>query len=401
MKRQMKATKRIVALVLALVMMATATCIGAFAYDAVPQMKADLYLHFGDSSSTGYAMMTEEEKDAMKPLDFIMNTTLDQRVEGSYPDIIAHYAGIPDGSSRFHKFAREGLATDNLIEMVDPTYYSTGMTDRERATSDLSWKMFTEDRLEGKTVTKTRLQKEYQNCVKNSKGKKVLITINIGANDILSGPVMDLVCGALDATKGNLSYQKDVYNMIDQFADQYAEGDLQKAMKTLLKIGAVVGYTPEMLYRAVEDEATGISKFHPKWDKLISTIYNDFTNAGADLELVAVGYYDATRKLKLVEADSYHIGRNMGIFSALLEDYVAKKSPYRDCYKYAYIREMDLPTWPNMAVWAFRGTNFIKDFMYCSHPTAKGHQYVADAVKRVILNGHSDEVPDLLMEALR
>lgn len=399
LKQTMKHTRRIIAILLALVMVGSFSSVVALAYDAVPQMKTDMYLQFGDSSSTGYAMMSKEEMEAYPVMDFFLKTTNDKRIEGSYPDIIAHYADIPDGSSRFHKFAREGLSTDNVAEIVMPDYYNTE-TDRQKAASDLAWSVFTEDRTTGKKETLSKLQKDYKKCVANSKGKRVLVTLNIGANDILSGPVVDILCGAIDAVKGNISYEKEVYDLLMSFVDSFGEGNMKDAGTILVQLAAVAGYSPEALARAVEDEIKAIPAFQEKWDKITSKIYDDFTNAGANLTFVVVGFYNATRDLKLIEADPYHIGRNMGAFSALFQQYVAEQSPNKDKYLYAYIRDVDLSPWPNMVDWPLRGTSFVKDFMYSSHPTAKGHQMIADRVKNVILTGKSDELGSFLYEAL-
>ncbi len=396
----MKITKRILAVLLALVMAAGCMSVAAFAYEKVPGMGADIYMHFGDSTSTGYAMMSREEKENMSVKEFFYDATYDRRVEGTYPDILAHYDGIDDGDPNFHKFAREGLDTDNIIQIVDPAY-TEELSSRSKATADMGWSFFTEDRLDENNDTLKKLQEEYKETVKASKGKKVLITVNVGTNDVLTGPVMDILAGVLDAIDGGTWYQEEVVNFQENFVKLLGEGSVGEALDLLIKVGSVVGYAPDALARLIEDEAKGYPEFFTKWDRLISKIYSDFTAAGADFRIVAISYYNATRTLQLNKLDPYHIGRNMGPFTAIFNKYVAEQSPNKDKYLFAYVRQVDTAEWPTLITWGIQGSEFLKDFMYCSHPTTKGHQYIADGVRDVVVRGTSDELPGFLKDSLQ
>ena len=183
----MTTTKRskLIAILLAMVMILTASSLSLLAFavgedevegEALPldqiesleNLNVHTYMHFGDSMSTGYMLgATQAEVDSFAvnvddnfnmsfPKGNPTTTTHDWAFPytyGSYPSLIAEAFGLDN--SQWYSFAREGLTTNDVHRIIDPSYYDR-MDAQGKRNSDQAF-----DTLFG---TKDQGQRELKTC---------------------------------------------------------------------------------------------------------------------------------------------------------------------------------------------------------------------------------------------
>ncbi len=400
----MTTTKRskLIAILLAMVMILTASSLSLLAFavgedevegEALPldqiesleNLNVHNYMHFGDSMSTGYMLgATKAEIDAFAvniddnfnmsfPKGNITTTTHDWSFPytyGSYPSLIAEAFGLSD--NQWYSFAREGLTTNDVHRIIDPSYYNR-MDDQAKRNSDQAFNTLFGTKAQGQRELQLMQQKAAQ-MLPNAD----LITIGMGPNDIIFSPLFDVLFVLKDAAAGNTLYAQLVGNALHSVAGMITDFNMAAAYQTILGVADVIGALPEVVSALMLSVVRGYMAVQQNWEGIVNYIraYNQHA------AIVCVGGYNATKDLQFADIDMVRIGKGMGIFTTIMNLYWANTCPLRNEYFFVDIRNVDLPPWPYMIEWPGKisAGQFFGYFMSCSHPTYKGHQQIADAV---------------------
>ena len=397
-----KSTK-LIAVLLSLIMMLGATSIGllSFAVDgeetsenvvlpqdaleSIESLNIKNYMHFGDSMSTGYMLgATKDEIDSFGVNiddDFNMSfpkgnpttTTHDWSFPytyGSYPSLLAKELGLND--SQWYSFAREGLCTNDVHRIIDPSYYSR-MDEQGKRNSDQAFNTLFGSAAQGQQEL-ANMQALCAQMLPNAD----LITIGMGPNDIIFSPLFDVLFVLKDAAAGNTLYAQLVGNATKSIIMAMGGFDLMAAYSTLFSVADVIGALPEVVSAMMLSIVRGYMSVQQNWEGVVNYIRAHNQHA----TIVCVGGYNATKDLQFADIDMVRIGKGMGIFTTIMNLYWANTCPLRDQYLFVDIRNVDLPPWPTMVEWPGKmaAGQFFGYFMSCSHPSYKGHEQIADAI---------------------
>ncbi|MBQ8063134.1 MAG: hypothetical protein IJ720_05745 [Clostridia bacterium] len=392
-------TTKFLAVILAMIFMISTVAVAASAFDPkeeeAPQY--DMYLAFGDSISTGYFLYKRDQFEAADTLESFNGKTFGNRIEGSYIDLVADTVGIPNGSKNFYKFCREGMSALDQTRIVDPEF-EKGIDAHQVNGSNLTYELYTEDG----QATLEKLRKQYKKALSKAKGKKVLVTTMIGANDQITGPLMNAYFMLKDAIAGGYQHNSLVVNFDENFMNLMAQFNFQEAAELIQSVANVVLAQPAILGGIFSDEVNSYFTYFDRMDAFFNAIHDDFTEAGAaELEVVAVGLYNATKELKLDDVTQLRSGRLLWWYTKLMNKYLEGTAVTRTnvplqkgYYKFAYARDVELPEWPALVTWPLYGTSFLKWFMFCSHPTYDGHKYICNQVLDTITKGKAEVTYD-------
>ena len=400
----MTTTKRskLIAILLAMVMILTASSLSLLAFavgedevegEALPldqiesleNLNVHTYMHFGDSMSTGYMLgATQAEVDSFAvnvddnfnmsfPKGNPTTTTHDWNFPytyGSYPSLIAEAFGLDN--SQWYSFAREGLTTNDVHRIIDPSYYDR-MDAQGKRNSDQAF-----DTLFGTKDQGQRELKNMQNLAAQMLPKADLITIGMGPNDIIFSPLFDVLFVLKDAAAGNTLYAQLVGNALRTVLTSIGDMNVAAAYSTVLGVAEVIGALPEVVSALMLSIVRGYMAVQQNWEGIVNYIraYNQHA------AIVCVGGYNATKDLQFADIDMVRIGKGMGVFTTIMNLYWANTCPLRNQYYFVDIRNVDLPPWPTMIEWPGKiaAGQFFGYFMSCSHPSYKGHQQIADAI---------------------
>lgn len=397
-----KSTK-LIAVLLSLIMMLGATSIGllSFAVDgeetsenvvlpqdaleSIESLNIKNYMHFGDSMSTGYMLgATKDEIDSFGVNiddDFNMSfpkgnpttTTHDWSFPytcGSYPSLLAKELGLND--SQWYSFAREGLCTNDVHRIIDPSYYSR-MDDQGKRNSDQAFNTLFGSAAQGQQEL-ANMQALCAQMLPNAD----LITIGMGPNDIIFSPLFDVLFVLKDAMAGNTLYAQIIGNALKTVTASISDFNVAAAYSTVLGVADVIGALPEVVSALMLSIVRGYMAVQQNWEGVVNYIRSVNDHA----TIVCVGGYNATKDLQFADIDMVRIGKGMGIFTTIMNLYWANTCPLRDQYLFVDIRNVDLPAWPTMVEWPGKiaAGQFFGYFMSCSHPSYKGHEQIADAI---------------------
>lgn len=409
-RKEMTNTRRsrFIALMLTLVMMVAACSVSLFAfavgeeddptangevtYPAAESLEESLetldihsYIHFGDSMSTGYMLgATQDEL-----LNFNVATTEDGGIAfptgnehttthdrfnpyqyGSYPSLIAEALGLNE--DQWYSFSREGLTTNDIHRIMDPSYYYM-MDDQGKRNSDKAF-----ETLFGSPENGQAELQFLSNKVQEMLPTVDLVTFGMGPNDIIISPLFDLLFKLQDATTGNTLYSGIVNQAASVALAYISDYNVAAAYSSLLEAADVVGSLPEILANVGVSLARGYMSVQQNWEAAVNLVRSVNQHA----IIVCIGGYNATRDLQFADIDMVRVGKAMGVFTTIMNLYWANTCSLRDQYYFVDIRNVDLPQWPTMVEWPNMLMNggFMGYFMYCSHPSALGHQQIAQRV---------------------
>lgn len=400
----MTTTKRskLIAMLLAMVMILTASSMSLLAFavgedevegetlpldqiESLENLNIHNYMHFGDSMSTGYMLgATQAEIDSFGvnvdenfnmsfPKGNPTTTTHDWNFPytyGSYPSLIAEAFGLDN--NQWYSFAREGLTTNDVHRIIDPSYYNR-MDDQGKRNSDQAFNTLFGTKAQGQRELQLMQQKAAQ-MLPNAD----LITIGMGPNDIIFSPLFDVLFVLKDAAAGNTLYAQLVGNAVKSIVMAMGGYDLMAAYSTLFTVADVIGALPEVVSALMLSVVRGYMAVQQNWEGIVNYIraYNQHA------AIVCVGGYNATKDLQFADIDMVRIGKGMGVFTTIMNLYWANTCPLRNQYYFVDIRNVDLPAWPTMIEWPGKiaAGQFFGYFMSCSHPTYKGHRQIADAI---------------------
>lgn len=395
-------TNRVLAALLAMIMMMVACSLSLFAFavgeeddpsnpqattvpEVIDRLNIKSYMHFGDSMSTGYMLgATQDEINAFNvniDENFNMsfpkgnpNTTTHDWANpytyGSYPSLIAEELGL--NNNQWYSFAREGLTTNDVHRILDPNFYYQ-MDDQGKRNSDQAFQTLFGTAEQGMQEL-ANMQALAQQMLPNAD----LITVGMGPNDIIFSPLFDVLFVLKDAAAGNTLYAQLVGNALKSVTASISDFNVAAAYSTVLGVADVIGALPEVVSALMLSIVRGYMAVQQNWDATVSYI----RQFNKDAIIVCVGGYNATKDLQFADIDMVRIGKGMGIFTTIMNLYWANTCPLRNEYLFVDIRNVDLPEWPTMVEWPglLSGGGFFGYFMSCSHPSYKGHQQIADAI---------------------
>lgn len=401
----MTTTKRskIIAVLLAMVMILTASSLSLLAFavgeeeeasevaipvdqiESLENLNIHNYMHFGDSMSTGYMLgATQAEIDSFAvniddnfnmsfPKGNITTTTHDWSFPytyGSYPSLIADAFGLDN--SQWYSFAREGLTTNDVHRILDPSYYNV-MDAQAKRNSDQAFGTLFGTKEQGARELQLMQQKAAEMLPKAD-----LITIGMGPNDIIFSPLFDVLFVLKDAASGNTLYAQLVGNALRTVLTSVGDMNVAAAYSTVLGVAEVIGALPEVVSALMLSIVRGYMAVQQNWEGVVNYIRAHNQHAA----IVCVGGYNATKDLQFADIDMVRIGKGMGVFTTIMNLYWANTCPLRNQYYFVDIRNVDLPPWPTMIEWPGKiaAGQFFGYFMSCSHPSYKGHQQIADAI---------------------
>lgn len=389
-----KATTRLSAILVALVMMMTACSLSLVAFavgeeddilESVENLNVKNYMHFGDSMSTGYMLGATQQDISMfnVAIDDNFNMTFPKGnptttthdlsnpyTYGSYPSLIAEAFGLND--SQWYSFAREGLTTNDVHRILDPSYYEV-MDQQAKRNSDQAFQTLFGTKEQGLNELHT-MQAKAQQMLPTAD----LITIGMGPNDIIFSPLFDVLFVLKDAAAGNTLYGQLVGNALKSTVAAMTDFNMAAAYSAVLGVADVIGALPEVVSALMLSIVRGYMAVQQNWEGVVNYIRQYNQHAA----IVCVGGYNATRDLQFADIDMVRIGKGMGIFTTIMNLYWANTCPLRDQYYFVDIRNVDLPEWPTMVEWPglLGSGGFFGYFMSCSHPSYKGHEQIADAI---------------------
>lgn len=395
-------TTKIVAILLALVMILTAGSISMLAFavgedetegevlpidqiESLENLNIHNYMHFGDSMSTGYmlgasqgeidsfAINIDDNFNMSFPKGNPNTTTHDwynPYTYGSYPSLIAEAFGL--SGDQWYSFAREGLTTNDVHRILDPSFYDR-MDDQGKRDSDQAFGTLFGTKEQGMQEL-ALMQQKAQQMLPNAD----LITVGMGPNDIIFSPLFDVLFVLKDAAAGNTLYAQLVGNAAKSIVTAMGGYDLAAAYSTLFSVADVVGALPEIVSALMLSIVRGYMSVQQNWEGVVNYIRQYNQHAA----IVCVGGYNATKDLQFADIDMVRIGKGMGVFTTIMNLYWANTCPLRNEYYFVDIRNVDLPPWPTMVEWPGKiaAGQFFGYFMACSHPSYKGHQQIADAI---------------------
>ncbi|MGN0447748.1 MAG: S-layer homology domain-containing protein [Acutalibacteraceae bacterium] len=277
----MKLTKKILAVVLAVMMLSgTLTCFAAeLDTDAVNAHYGQYknYLLLGDSSASGYRDVMSENDNAYNKKYY---QTTYYRVPGSYGDIIAN-AIVEDKSMT--AFAGPGFRTTEVRYMLEDDFAASCDDPYLFHPSQLYvYKKY------GYLPGDERIRQAYKDAVANAD----LISIGIGGNDWGEYLVWVLKDVLKKENVGD-KYIKMVEDLLNSgLVDE-------NVIEKVVEIAHIAGALPELLATAPAALSKGVSTFYNNWDIMIQ----DFYDLNPDVTLMVVGMGDQAYKGKNYDYD--------------------------------------------------------------------------------------------------
>lgn len=321
----MKHTKKIVALLLAVLMLISCTAVASFAatkkktyskYDYNKDGKV-IYTVLGDSIAAGYSLPGFVEDTKWKATWPV--------VEGSYPQ----YVGQAIGAKKIYQDAHIGLRSTDLRYLLCDDYVGD---------IAVGWRVPTTDNY--RTVDPAGLaevRKQYLNHIK----KADVITLNIGINDLT------IPSGILNNVQGEnfnllLAFWGDMLGNAYKLADNAA----YMAQVTTLLIGFYRNYVSN--FNAI---VTKIKEINPT------------------AKLLVLGYYNAAQDAFVKGALPVDIGALVTPFIDLFNSHAAGAAAGNG---YTYVKMEHIDT-----LFCDRNSpGYLND----NHPTAYGHRQMADII---------------------
>ena len=335
--------RRVLALLLAAVLLVPLFALTASAatYDNVKCYNTVSSL--GDSIATGFSM---PDYDRQANGQYVIGKV---KVEGSYPAIVSKAVE----AKKFYPLAQPGFRTTELRVCMDPTYDGDYIT--EKWIRELS-------HAPSYTVPNLKAQRsEYAEDIRSSD----LVLLDIGFNDTWL-PVLGALMDFFDEKPSSASSDPTV-----TLAQTEAQGETDDTLSTIaFKLANGPRYAAQ-IYNAFAGILT-TSDFQENYDAIVKRIYQLNPNA----TVVAVLNYNPFK-------DWEDVSWLAPIAQSLLYDRInAIKESYKQTYGSQYITvNVD-----NVEVRTTSASQAANDG-WDPHPTAAGHQYIADQIIKALPSG--------------
>lgn len=346
--------KKIISLLLALVMLASVASVAANAASASTVKQYKKYAFFGDSIAAGFSM-----PDYNAHGEYVWPR---QNIAGSYPNILSKAVQATSTyGGKTYSMAAPGFRTEELHMLLTNNYAGDTITKKyvgELASASKS-AGYDYDNL----IT---WRADYQSAAKNAD----LITLDIGLNDTwlplsaLSLMWRDTGTGATDATQA-IAYALQKYGTIGNV--------ISEGMGALVHLVTM----PQFVAYLVEDLSALITGFYTHYDAIVDAIYK----LNPDVTLVHVGSYNSFATWK----DFPLLGTLLQPTYTMMNNHkqqLAKK--HNNSY---YVDMTGIPLITNSLADAIDTSSGTLIITYNPHPTALGHQEMANRILEVLPTG--------------
>ena len=357
----MKRTRRVLAILLALMMAMSAICISAF---AAHKKQYQSYVFFGDSVTTGFGIQSYFDVAEEG------GTAEGKRVIGAYPDIVAKGVGIDEDNENYYNEAHSGWRTSELRETLDPSYNN----DDGAAAKALSAGM-----ANGKELADPqdpRLQKRIRERI----AKSDLITIDLGSNDIQLPIIMALYAAIYPQYASYFGQPEYKDWVIEDLLKKYGEENdlIPKLTEALAKIHGIE-YALEVVSKAA---LSGLYKFNTNYPAIINMIHEINPNA----DIYVIGLYNPMSEATLSKDIPIKIGKALDPVIMSLNLYLAQLNPAKRYY--TYVDAFNTSVLGTISLADFMGSDMnlagMGDYTMYIHPNDAGHAYIADQVLKAI-----------------
>lgn len=357
----MKRTRKVLALLLALVMAMSAICISAF---AAQKKQYQSYIFFGDSVTTGFGLQSYSDVAEEG------GTAEGKRVVGAYPDLVAKGVGIDENNENYYNEAHSGWRTSELRETLDPSYNN----DDGQFAKALSAGM-----ANGKALADPQ-DPELQKRVREGIAKSDLITIDLGSNDIQL-PIIMALYAAIYPQYASYFGQKEYKDwMVEELLKQYgSENDMiVKLTEAVAKIHGIE-YALEIVSKAA---LGGLYKFHTNYPAVINMIHEINPNA----DIYVIGLYNPLSDTAISDDIPIKIGKVLDPVMMSLNLYLAQLNPAKRYYTYVDAFNTSVLGTITLSSLVGKDMNLagMGDYTMYIHPNDAGHAYIADQVLKAI-----------------
>ena len=326
---------RMLAALLALVMLFGILSVGANAATAENVRHYDTYVCLGDSIAEGFGPDNQD------------------------------YVGLKRCPFAYHSFVADAVTADNFYPMARPG----GSTSEVLYLVDDSVqydKSYFRIPIDEESAEALRVQ--IRDVVKNAD----LITLNVGSNDIFTTTLFAVATVLYADTE----IPEDVQKMIDNY------GDYGQAFQELYLRASKLNKIPEVLRTFSDTFTKSYQQFRANWNQICKSIYT----LNPDVTLVAVGFFNPVKSLRL-SGDSMEIGQLMDSAAVMMNTFVKYNADYSRQYLYADVSETEC-----YKLLPVDDPNFAATMVPNVHPTHEGHQFMAQQILSVL--PERDSTPD-------
>ena len=364
-------TTRIFAVLLSLVMLASAACLTVFAQSK--EIKKVTLI--GDSIATALRM---EQPDGIpagyeqyyKEYDgqwMRSGATHGAWVHNSYPARVVEALGL--GKEDLYNYGREAFSSIEFRRMLDADYTPS---DEDLVISDGLYTAYGDD-LQGRGLD--YFQKQLPKDIANSQ----LVLVGMGSNDIFSYAMTHYssVTAGLETTPLTAAQKAALEKVNDVIEPLVAEGQFAEAWANLYKVATTVNALQQVLVVMVKVILQGVQKFLTNWDVIIDKIHE----YNADATVMAVGLFNGVSGLYLTEnLTLVDLGNIMKPVFDTMNNHMKSYAKQTGYYTYVDATETDHPAWP-AATELIKDTSMIMYYMMvCTHPTYAGQEYIANQI---------------------
>ncbi|MBO4382638.1 MAG: hypothetical protein J5847_00945 [Clostridia bacterium] len=358
----MKHAKKILAVLMALAMVLTLSCISAF---ATHKKQYNMYTFFGDSVTAAAGLPSYYTFYHQDPVTGKWEGTAEgQRVLGSYPDLIAQEVGINNGLENYYNESHSGWRTSEVREIFDEDYYN----DDGALAKALSEAMANGKAISGPDELRPRVVEE----IKNSD----LITLDLGSNDVQL-PIIIALYQAFDPTS-SADYQAWA---IEKMLNEYGSANevIQK-LADAVALAHGVEFALEIISKAT---ITGLNKFRVNYPVIINAIRE--LNPTADIYVI--GLYNPLSDTMVSENLPIPVGKVLDPMILSMNLYLSTLCPARS--QYTYVDAFNTEVIGTINISEMLGDGGLSaagmgDYTLYVHPSANGHRYIADQVLKAI-----------------
>ena len=357
----MKQTRRILAVLLALVLALSAICVSAF---AAHKKQYQSYTFFGDSVTTGFGIQSyfAVAEDG--------GTAEGMRVAGAYPDLVAKGVGIDEDNENYYNEAHSGWRTSELRETLDPSYNNDDGAAAKALSSGMA---------NGKVLSDPQDPK-LQKRIREEITKSDLITIDLGSNDIQLPIIMALYAAIYPQYATYFGQQEYKDWIIEDLLKKYgSENDMiVKLTEAVAKIHGIE-YALEIVSKAA---LGGLYKFNTNYPEIIKMIHE----INPDADIYVIGLYNPLSETTLSDELPIKIGKALDPVMMSLNLYLAQLNPAKKYY--TYVDAFNTTVLGTISVSSLVGKDMnlagMGDYTMYIHPNDAGHAYIAEQVLKAI-----------------
>lgn len=153
--------------------------------------------------------------------------------------------------------------------------------------------------------------------------------------------------------------------------------DLFATVNTTLK--HIMNGEAEPVSSILECAYRGSTNFMKNWGPIVEAIRKDNPKA----KLVAVGLYNGAEGLTVIPGNVIHIGQALSPIFDSMNEYARAYGLATGAYDFVDIHGVDTEPWPD-AIPLLASGEFYDATLICTHPTRKGHKFIAHKILGVI-----------------